>query len=390
MDIADRMKHIAPSMTLAIDAKAKKMKEEGKDVLNFGAGEPDFNPPAAVIDAAARAVTDGKNNKYTPAAGTLELRKALCAMLEREYQVTYAPGDVVVSCGAKHSLYNAFLTLVNPGDEVLVPSPFWVSYPEQIKLAGGVPVFVDCPESEGFRLTAAAVKAKLTPKTKVLVLNSPSNPTGAVVDRKTMEGIAELALKHGLWVISDEIYAKMTYGVSHTCFPALSKEIAAQTLLVNGASKAYAMTGWRVGYTAGPPKVMKAFADLQSHTTSNPTAVAQKAYLAALDTPESELEKNRQLYRKRRDMMIAGLNAIPGVRCGTPEGAFYVFPNVKGLLKAGREDSMKLSEYLLEKALLAITPGIAFGAEGFMRLSYATSEKVIEEGLKRLAEAVKG
>jgi aspartate aminotransferase len=342
-----------------------------------------------VVEAAVKAVTDGKNHKYTPAAGTLELRKGIAAWLEKEYQVVYAPGDIVVSCGAKHSLYNCFISLVNPGDEVLVPSPFWVSYPEQIKMAGGVPVYVDCPESEGFKLTPQAILAKLTPKTRVLVLNSPSNPTGAVVDRKTMEGIAEVVLKHKLWVISDEIYSKLTYGVEHVCFPSLSKEVAAQTILVNGASKSFAMTGWRIGYAAGPSAVMKAQGDFQSHTTSNATAVAQKAFLAALSTPESELESNRQIYRKRRDMIVDGLNAIPGVRCPKPDGAFYVFPNVKGLLKAGREDSMKLSDYLLEKALLAITPGIAFGAEGYLRLSYATSEATIQAGLKRFADAVK-
>jgi len=389
MEIASRMNLIAPSMTLAIDAKAKKLMAEGKDVLNFGAGEPDFNPPAAVIEAASKAVTDGKNNKYTPAAGTLELRKAIGEWLEREYKVTYAPGDIVVSCGAKHSLYNTFLSLVDPGDEVLVPSPFWVSYPEQIKLAGGVPVFVDCPESEGFKLTPQAILAKLTPKTKVLVLNSPSNPTGAVVDRKTMEGIAQVALEHKLWVISDEIYSKLTYGVEHVCFPSLSKEIAAQTILVNGASKSYAMTGWRIGYACGPSAVMKAQGDLQSHSTSNPTAVAQKAFLAALSTPESELETMRKAYVKRRDIMVDGLNRIPGVSCQKPDGAFYVFPNVKGLLKGDRNTSMKLSDYLLEKALLAITPGIAFGAEGYLRLSYATSDAAIVEGLKRFEEAVR-
>jgi aspartate aminotransferase len=389
MEIAERMKLIAPSMTLAIDSKAKKMKAEGKNVLNFGAGEPDFNPPAAVIDSAAKAVLDGKNNKYTPAAGTMELRQGIGAWLQKEYNVTYAPGEIVVSCGAKHSLYNTFLSLVNPGDEVLVPSPFWVSYPEQIKMAGGIPVFVDCPESEGFKLTSQAILEKITPKTKVLVLNSPSNPTGAVVDRKTLEGIAEVALKHKLWVISDEIYSKLTYGVEHVCFPSLSKEVAAQTILVNGASKTYAMTGWRIGYACGPAFVMKSQGDLQSHSTSNPTAVAQKAFLAALSTPESELEAMRQVYVKRRDMMVDGLNRIPGIHCQKPDGAFYVFPNVKGLWKGDRNTSMKLSDYLLEKALLAITPGIAFGAEGYLRLSYATSDVTIQEGLKRLADAVK-
>ncbi len=387
MDLAERMKLITPSMTLAIDAKAKKLKDEGQDILNFGVGEPDFNTPQVICDAAKKAIDEG-HHKYTPAAGTLELRKAIGGYLTREYKVTYEPADIVVSGGAKHSLYNAFLALVNPGDEVLIPSPFWVSYPEQVKFAGGVPVYVDCPESAEFKLTPEALAAKITPKTKVLILNSPSNPTGAVVGRKAMEGIAELILKHKIWVISDEIYSKLIYGEEHVCFPALSKEVAAQTILINGMSKAFAMTGWRIGYAAGPSKIMKAIADFQSHSTSNPTAVAQKASVAGLAMPDSEIQKMVDVFKTRRDIIVDGLNAIPGVKCLKPAGAFYVFPNVKGLLKPGRATSMELSEYLLDKAKVAITPGIAFGAEGYLRISYATSEKNILEGLKRIKEVI--
>jgi aspartate aminotransferase len=387
MDLAERMKLITPSMTLAIDAKAKKLKDEGQDILNFGVGEPDFNTPQVICDAAKKAIDEG-HHKYTPAAGTLELRKAIGGYLNREYKVSYEPADIVVSGGAKHSLYNAFLALVNPGDEVLVPSPFWVSYPEQIKFAGGVPVYVDCPESAEFKLTPEALAAKITPKTKVLILNSPSNPTGAVVGRKSMEGIAELILKHKIWVISDEIYSKLIYGEEHVCFPALSKEVAAQTILINGMSKAFAMTGWRIGYAAGPSKIMKAIADFQSHSTSNPTAIAQKASVAGLAMPDSEIQKMVDVFKTRRDIIVDGLNAIPGVKCLKPAGAFYVFPNVKGLLKPGRATSMELSEYLLDKAKVAITPGIAFGAEGYLRISYATSEKNILEGLKRIKEVI--
>jgi aspartate aminotransferase len=387
MDLAERMKLITPSMTLAIDAKAKKLKDEGQDILNFGVGEPDFNTPQVICDAAKKAIDEG-HHKYTPAAGTLELRKAIGGYLTREYKVTYEPADIVVSGGAKHSLYNAFLAMVNPGDEVLIPSPFWVSYPEQVKFAGGVPVYVDCPESAEFKLTPEALAAKITPKTKVLILNSPSNPTGAVVGRKAMEGIAELILKHKIWVISDEIYSKLIYGEEHVCFPALSKEVAAQTILINGMSKAFAMTGWRIGYAAGPSKIMKAIADFQSHSTSNPTAIAQKASVAGLAMPDSEIQKMVDVFKTRRDIIVDGLNAIPGVKCLKPAGAFYVFPNVKGLLKPGRATSMELSEYLLDKAKVAITPGIAFGAEGYLRISYATSEKNILEGLKRIKEVV--
>jgi aspartate aminotransferase len=387
MNISERMKQIAPSMTLAIDAKAKKLKEEGMDVLNFGAGEPDFNTPQVICDAAKKAIDEG-HHKYTPVPGTLELRKAIGQYLDREYKVKYEPSEIVVSCGAKHSLYNIFMAIINPGDEVLIPSPYWVSYPEQIKLAGGVPVYVECSEADEFKLTPEALKAKITPKTKALILNSPSNPTGAVVGRKAMEGIAELALKHKFIVVSDEIYAKLVYGEEHVCFPSLSKEVAAQTLLVNGMSKAYAMTGWRLGYAAGPANVMKAIADLQGQSTSNATAIVQKAGVAALAMPDSEIQKMVEVFRKRRDMIVEGLNAIPGVKCLKPAGAFYVFPNMKGLFKAGRSNSLELSEYLLDKAKVALTPGIAFGAEGYMRMSYATSEKVILEGLKRIKEAV--
>jgi aspartate aminotransferase len=308
--------------------------------------------------------------------------------LSREYKVTYEPSDIVVSGGAKHSLYNTFLALVNPGDEVLIPSPFWVSYPEQVKFAGGVPVYVDCPESSEFKLTPEALADKITPKTKVLILNSPSNPTGAVVGRKAMEGIAELVLKHKIWVVSDEIYSKLIYGEEHVCFPALSKEIAAQTILINGMSKAFAMTGWRIGYAAGPSKIMKAIADFQSHSTSNPTAIAQKASVAGLAMPDSEIQKMVSVFKGRRDIIVNGLNAIPGVQCLKPAGAFYVFPNIKGLLKPGHATSMELSEYLLDKAKVAVTPGIAFGTEGYLRISYATSEKNILEGLKRIKEVI--
>jgi len=387
MEVANRMKQIAPSMTLAIDAKAKKLKEEGVDVLNFGAGEPDFNTPQPICDAAKKAIDEG-HHKYTPVPGTVELRKAIAQYLEKEYKVKYEPTEIVASCGAKHSLYNIFMAVINPGDEVLIPSPYWVSYPEQVKLAGGVPVYIECSEANEFKLSPEALKAKITPKTKSLVLNSPSNPTGAVVGRKAMEGIAELVLKHKLIVVSDEIYSKLIYGEEHVCFPSLSKEVAAQTILVNGMSKTYAMTGWRLGYAAGPANIMKAIGDLQGQSTSNPTAIVQKAGVAALALPDSEIQKMVAIFQKRRDLIVEGLNAIPGIKCLKPAGAFYVFPNVKGLFKPGRSNSMELSDFLLDKGKVAITPGIAFGAEGYLRMSYATSEKAITEGLKRIKETI--
>jgi aspartate aminotransferase len=387
MKIAERMTQIAPSVTMTIDAKAKRLKEEGKDILNFGVGEPDFRTPEAVCEAAIQAIRDG-HHKYTPAAGTLELRKAVAEHFRDEYGVSYEAGQVVISCGAKHSLHNAFLAIVDPGDEVLIPTPYWVTYPEQVKMAGGVPVYVDCPESTEFKLTPEAVRERITPKTRVLILNSPSNPTGAVVDRKTLEGIAELACRHDLWVVSDEIYSKLVYGAPHVCFPALSKEVCERTILVNGSSKSYAMTGWRIGYAAGPAKVMKAIADFQSHSTSNPTSISQKAALAALKMPPAEVQKMVEAFRKRRDLMVDLIREVPGVKCLKPEGAFYVFPNVKGTLKPGRKDSMELADYLLDKAGIAITPGIAFGAEGYLRFSYAASEETIRKGVQRFREAL--
>ncbi len=387
MEIASRMSQISPSVTMSIDAKAKRLKAEGKDILNFGVGEPDFRTPGVVCEAAIQAIRDG-HHKYTPAAGTLELRKAVAEHFQAEYGVHYEGSQVVISCGAKHSLHNAFLALVNPGDEVLIPTPYWVTYPEQVKMAGGVPVYVDCPESVEFKLTPEAIRARITSKTRVLILNSPSNPTGAVVDRKTLEGIAELACKHDLWVVSDEIYSKLVYGTEHVCFPALSKEIYERTILVNGASKSYAMTGWRIGYAAGPAKVMKAIADFQSHSTSNPTSISQVAARAALALPPSEVQGMVEAFEKRRDLMVDLIRKVPGVSCLKPQGAFYVFPNVKALLKPGRKDSMELADYLLDQAGIAVTPGIAFGAEGYLRFSYAASEETIREGIRRFAASL--
>lgn len=390
IQVSQRLRSISPSATLAIDAKAKKLKAEGADVLNFVAGEPDFDPPPAVIEAALKAVREPSTHKYTPAGGTLSLKKAVAAHLERDFGVRYDPSEIVVSCGAKHSLYNAFLALVNPGDEVLLPSPYWVTYPEQVRLAGGVPVLVECSESEGYRLTARALRAKLTPRTRGLVLNSPSNPTGAVVPRAELEAIGDLVLEKNLWVVSDEIYAKLSYGEVPACFPSLSPELRERTVLVNGVSKAYAMTGWRIGYAAAPKPLADAMGDFQSHSTSNPSVVAQKAAEAALALPDSEIRPMVETFRRRRDLLVAGLRKIPGTRCPEPQGAFYVFPNVQGWLAGGRENTLKLADFLLERLQVAVTPGSAFGAEGYLRLSYAVSEQVLEEGLRRLREAFGG
>jgi aspartate aminotransferase len=387
MQISARMKQIAPSVTMSIDAKAKRLKSEGLDILNFGVGEPDFRTPEAVCEAAIQAVRDG-HHKYTPASGTLEFRKDIADHFRAEYNVSYDPAQVVVSCGAKHSLHNAFLAVVSPGDEVLIPSPYWVTYPEQVRMAGGVPVYVECPESFGFQLTPEAVRERITPRTKVLILNSPSNPTGAVVDRKALEGIAELAIQHDLWVVSDEIYSKLVYGTEHVCFPSLSKEIQDRTILVNGASKTYAMTGWRIGYAAGPTAVMKAIADFQSHSTSNPTAIAQKAAQAALRLPASVVQQMVDTFLKRRDLMVRLLRDIPGIRCPEPRGAFYVFPNVQGVLGPGRKDSMEMADFLLDRARIAVTPGVAFGAEGYLRFSYAAGEEALTEGIRRFRESL--
>lgn len=394
MNLSTRIKGISPSPTLTIDAKTKQMIQEGVDVVNFSVGEPDFDTPRHIKEAAIEAINKGFT-KYTPASGTLELRKAICDKLQRENGLKYQPGDIVVSNGGKHSLYNVFQAIGEPGDEFILQAPYWVSYPEMIKLAGGVPVVIETDEQTGFRMTVEDIRARITPRTKAIALNSPSNPTGAVYTREELKAIADLAVEHNLWVISDEIYEKMLYdGAEHVSIASFGPEIKRLTITVNGMSKAYAMTGWRIGYTATEPKIAKSMADLQSHSTSNPSSISQKASLAALTGPQEPVTEMVREFNRRREYIVDRLNAFPGVNCLKPQGAFYVFPNVSGVFgKTIRErkivDSDVLAGVILEHGRVALVPGSGFGAPNNLRISYATSLERITEGLNRIEALLK-
>ena len=380
---------IQPSPTLAITAKAKKLKAEGKDVVGFGAGEPDFDTPAPIKAAAIEALNKGFT-KYTASAGIDELRKAIADKLKHDNNIEVAPSQVVVSNGAKHSLQNAFYALLNEGDEVIIPSPYWVSYPEMVKLAGGVPVVVATLEENEFRLSPKVLERMVSPRTRVLVLCSPSNPTGSMYHEEHLRALLEVVVKKDLVVIADEIYEKLIYGAAkHVSFASLSAEALARTITVNGFSKAYSMTGWRLGYAAGPAEVMKAIDNLQSHAASNPVSFAQKGAVVAVTGDQTAVETMRAEFLKRRDVMVHALRAIPGVSCVEPEGAFYAFPNMSayfGMEINGRvlKDSTDFAAALLDEDLVAVVPGADFGAPDHIRLSYATDMGSIVKGLERL------
>lgn len=389
MQLAERAKNISPSPTLTIDAKAKKMIADGINVINFGAGEPDFDTPGNIKRAAVEAIDKGMT-KYTPVAGTEALRQVIVDKLARENGLGYKPGEIVVSAGAKHSLYNAFQVLCQEGDEVILPAPYWVSYLEQIKLAGAVPVAVAARVENDFKITAGELEAAITPRAKAIILNSPSNPTGAVYSRDELAALGQVLEKHGIAIISDEIYEKLIYdGLEHISIAALSPALKEQTVVINGVSKTYAMTGWRIGYAAAPAHVAKAMADLQSHSTSNPTSIAQAAALEAIRGDQTAVLTMVGEFVKRRDYMVGRLNAMPGVKCNLPGGAFYVFPSIAGLLgKKYQGEEIKnasaLAAVMLEKAHVAIVPGVAFGDDTCFRLSYATSMANIRDGLDRI------
>ncbi|MBE3572935.1 MAG: pyridoxal phosphate-dependent aminotransferase [Moorella humiferrea] len=393
MEIARRAAGISPSPTLAIDAQAKAMKAKGIQVINFSAGEPDFDTPEHIKEAAVAALKAGFT-RYTPVAGIPELRQAVCDCLKAR-GLSYEPADIVVSCGAKHSLYNAMQVLLNEGDEVILCAPYWVSYYEQVKLAGGVPVVVNTDAATDFKLTPDALKAALTPRTKLLILNSPCNPTGVVYSRSELEALAEVILAHDLMVISDEIYAALLYdGLNHHRIASLGPEIKERTIVIDGVSKTYAMTGWRIGYAAAPRAIATAMTDLQSHSTSNPTSIAQKAALAALTGSQEPVTAMRNEFARRRDRILTGLRELPGVECNQPGGAFYVFPFIGKLLGRRFRDrvlnnSTDVAAVLLQEYQVAVVPGVAFGTDPYLRLSYATSMEQIEAGLERLAAFVR-
>ena len=386
MEISNKFKGISPSPTLMIDSKFKQMKADGMDVVGFGAGEPDFDTPRHIKDAAIEAINSGVT-KYTPASGTLELKKAICAKLLRDNGLTYEPGQIVVSNGAKHSLINAFGAILNPGDEVIIPAPFWVSYPEMVKYNDGVPVILNTTEEKGFKFSADDFKAAITPKTKAIVLN---NPTGMVYTADELKAIADIAVENNIFVISDEIYEYLVYdGVKHTSIASFNDKIKDLTIIINGVSKTYAMTGWRIGYTASNSAIAKAMSNVQSHTTSNPNSIAQAATVAALNGPMDELNTMIKAFDERRKYMAERINAVEGVSCLVPQGAFYVMMNISGL--KGKTIGGKLinnaddfAEVFLEKQLVAVVPGTGFAAPDYVRWSYATSLENIKEGIDRL------
>ena len=390
--VSRRIGGIEESATLAIDAKAKALKSAGEDVIVFGAGEPDFPTPDHIVEAAAAACRDVVNHHYTPVAGLPALRAAIATKTARDSAYTVEPAQVLVTNGGKQALYNTFATLLDPGDEVIVPAPYWVTYPESIRLAGGVPVVVPTDESTGYRASVEQLDAARTPRTKVVLFVSPSNPTGAVYDRAAVETIGEWAAANGIWVVTDEIYEHLVYGDAHFhSMPVLVPELADRCIVVNGVAKTYAMTGWRVGWMIGPHDVIKAATNLQSHATSNVSNVAQCAAVAALSGDLAAVAMMREAFDRRRRTMVKMLNDIPGVVCPEPQGAFYCFPALKGALNRdirGRvaADGIELAEIILDEARVAIVPGEAFGAPGYARLSYALGDVDLAEGISRIAK----
>ncbi|MBW3616010.1 MAG: pyridoxal phosphate-dependent aminotransferase [Actinobacteria bacterium] len=394
--LSRRIGAIAESATIAVDTKAKALKAAGEDVVSFGAGEPDFPTPDYVVEAAAAACRDAKNHKYTPTPGLPELRKAIADKTARDTGLVVEPGQVLVTNGGKHAVYNALATLVDTGDEVLLPAPYWTTYPEAIALAGGVTVELPTDESSGFKVTVDQLEAARTERTKALMFVSPSNPTGAVYTRDEMGAIGEWAVERGVWVITDEIYEHLVYGsATNHSMPVVVPGLADTCLVVNGVAKTYAMTGWRVGWMLGPPDAVKAAGNLQSHATSNVANVSQRAALAALSGGLEAVHVMREAFDRRRQTMLAMLQQIPGVTCIEPDGAFYCFPSLEGCL--GRElqgrvaqTTLELAALILEEAKVAIVPGEAFGAPGYARLSYALGDDDLVEGLNRLTKFLAG
>ncbi len=390
--LSERARGIKPSATLAIDTKAKELKAQGVDVVGFGAGEPDFDTPDNIKRAAIDAINKGFT-KYMPVDGIPELKDAIILKLKRDNGIEYARDEIIVSVGAKHALFNIALAMIDPGDEVIIPTPYWVSYPEMFAVAGGKPVFVKTSEKDNFALGPAAVEKAITKKTKMLLINSPGNPSGAVYPRKVLEEIAEVVRKHNLFVVTDDIYEKLIYDGEKFFTIAQAKDMKSRTLLVHGVSKTYAMTGWRIGFTAGPKDIIKGMKNIQSQSTSNPTSIAMKASVEALSGPQESVSKMVTEFDRRRKFIVEGLNRINGIRCITPKGAFYAFPNVSALYTKkfkGKaiKDSFGFADYLLDQAKVALVPGAPFGAEEHVRLSYAISLEMIKKGLERIDQAV--
>jgi aspartate aminotransferase len=385
MKLAKRVSTLTPSTTLEITAKAKELKDAGHDVIGLGAGEPDFNTPDYILNAAKKAMDDGFT-KYTPSGGLPALKKEILNKLERDQQISYKPSEVIVCNGAKHALYTLFQVILDEGDEVIIPTPYWVSYPEQVKLAEGVPVYVEGKESNQFKVTAAQLKEVISPKTKALILNSPSNPTGMIYTKDELKELGKICLEHNILIVSDEIYEKLLYdGNEHISIAQLSPELKEQTIIINGVSKSHSMTGWRIGYAVGNATIISAMTNLASHSTSNPTSIAQYATIAAYQGPQEDVEVMRQAFEDRLNIIFDKLNAIPGFHCIKPQGAFYLFPNALEAAKlAGFNDVDSLVKALLEEEKVALVPGSGFGADNYVRLSYATSLDNLENAVERI------
>lgn len=384
LKINRRIKEVLGSTTLAITARAKELQAKGIDVVNFGAGEPDFDTPDSIKKAAVKAI-DGGFTKYTPSTGTVELRKAIAAKFKKDNHLEYSPNQIAVSCGAKHAIYNLIQVLVDDGDEVLIPTPYWVSYPEMVKIAGGVSKFIHTSWDTNFKLTPTLLEKSITPHSKVLFINSPSNPTGVVYTKAELQAIANICVKHHIYIISDEIYEKLIYDSSeYTSTASLGKDVYDLTFTVNGVSKAYSMTGWRIGYAAGPQEIMDVVKNFQDHSTSNPTSISQAAALAALELPEDSIVAMREVFKKRRELMMSLVREIPEIRYIRPDGAFYLFCDVSKL-----GDSDVIAKKILDEVNVALIPGSGFGAPDFVRLSFATSDERIREGIKRIGQWIK-
>ena len=384
--ISKRAAALAPSLTLAIDSKAKQMKAEGQDVVGFGAGEPDFDTPQHIKDAAVKALAEGFT-KYTPSSGIPELRQAIADKFKRDNGLSYKPSQVIVSCGGKHSCYNVILATCQEGDEVVIPAPYWLSYPEMVKLASATPVILPTTDKTEFKVTPAQLRAAITPRTRLFILNSPSNPTGSLYSRAEIQALGDICVEKDVLIMSDEIYEKLVYdGAEHASVASFSQAHYEHTVIVHGFAKAYSMTGWRLGYLAAPEPIAKAIDAIQSHSTSNPTSFAQKGAVAALTGPQDHLKSWLAEYASRRSFAHKRLNSIPGISCVNAKGAFYLFPNIS---KLGL-NSTDFCAKLLDQEKVAAVPGIAFGADDYLRISYATSLRNIEKGLDRLEKFAKG
>nr|WP_202395634.1 pyridoxal phosphate-dependent aminotransferase [Virgibacillus halodenitrificans]CDQ35669.1 Aspartate aminotransferase [Virgibacillus halodenitrificans] len=389
IDLAKRVKTLTPSTTLAITAKAKELKMQGHDVIGLGAGEPDFNTPEYILEAAEKAMHDGLT-KYTPSGGVAELKKAIINKFQTDNNLEYNADEVIVTTGAKHALYTLFQVILNDEDEVIVPAPYWVSYPEQIKLAGGKPVIISAKEENEFKITPQALEEAINPSTKAVIINSPSNPTGMVYNEQELRELGEICMKHDILIVSDEIYEKLLYtGDTHVSIAQLSPELKEQTIVINGVSKSHSMTGWRIGYAAGTSKIIKAMTNLASHSTSNPTSIAQYAALAAYSANEDPVKEMKKTFDERLNLLYKLLVDIPGVTCQKPKGAFYLFPNVREAATNNGFDSVDdWVNALLEEEKVALVPGSGFGSPDNVRLSYATSTEALEEAAKRIKRFV--